>query len=514
VLIGAVAVGAMMIAGIGFAGSYTAVRDLALRKGFGVFAYAFPVGVDVGIAVLLALDLVLTWLRIPFPLLRQAAWLLTAGTIVFNAAASYPDPLGMGMHAIIPVLFVVVVEAARHAVGRIADITADRHMESVRLTRWLLAPTATFRLWRRMKLWELRSYEEAVRQEQHRLVYRSRLRARYGRGWRRAAPVEDMLPLKLARFGVPLPPALGAGEEAPGRVAGAQPTAAQLARRGAGDAGARGAEATTAATAAEAAGSAAVRPRTLAGIDDLGPAADAEHGTASPAVRDRAAAAADAGGEGAVWPPGVPAGLLPGQRSRARAAAEPVEAPGGQQAPAIGVQQRRPRPQPRPQPPQQPQPQVQAPQPPAWADAARAGGTDDLGAGAAAFLAPGIDDAAPGEAGPVAEPFAEPVPAAVVQSAAGNRRPLTVPLDEPFDQGAGDDFGDGEPEVDPLDVYIEGLLSYMDQYGKEPDHHRLSQHLVASGLAGAAGLDGDALSPAELRRHWPELQARYEARFA
>jgi hypothetical protein len=204
-LITAVAIGAVMIAGIGFAGSYSAVRDLALRKGFGLFAYVFPLGVDVGIAALLALDLVLTWLRIPFPLLRQTAWLLTAGTIVFNAAASYPDPLGMGMHAIIPVLFVVVVEAARHAIGRIAEITADRHMESVRLMRWLLAPAPTFRLWRRMKLWELRSYEEAVRQEQARLVYRTRLRARYGRGWRRSAEVEELLPLKLSRYGVPVP---------------------------------------------------------------------------------------------------------------------------------------------------------------------------------------------------------------------------------------------------------------------------------------------------------------------
>ena len=203
-LIGAVAAGAFIIAGIGFTGSYAAVRTLALHKGFGDFSYVFPIGVDVGIAVLLALDLVLTWLRIPFPLLRQTAWLLTGGTIVFNAASSWGDPLAMAMHAIIPVLFVVVVEAARHAVGRMADITADRHMESVRLMRWLLSPVPTFRLWRRMKLWELRSYDEVVRLEQNRLVYRTHLRARYGRNWRRQAPVETLLPLKLAKYGVPL----------------------------------------------------------------------------------------------------------------------------------------------------------------------------------------------------------------------------------------------------------------------------------------------------------------------
>ncbi|WP_435866193.1 DUF2637 domain-containing protein [Streptomyces xinghaiensis] len=204
ILIGVVVAGAVLIAAIGFAGSYAAVRDLAEQKGFGAFSVVFPIGIDAGIVVLLSLDLLLTWIRIPFPLLRQTAWLLTAATIAFNGAAAWPDPLGVGMHAVIPVLFVVSVEAARHAIGRIADITADKHMEGVRLSRWLLAFPSTFRLWRRMKLWELRSYDEVIRLEQDRLVYQARLRARYGRAWRRKAPVESMMPLRLARYGVPL----------------------------------------------------------------------------------------------------------------------------------------------------------------------------------------------------------------------------------------------------------------------------------------------------------------------
>ncbi|GLW57913.1 DUF2637 domain-containing protein [Kitasatospora phosalacinea] len=250
-LLGVVAVGACVISGIGFAGSYNSVRDLAMEKGFGAFSYAFPIGVDAGIVVLLSLDLVLTWLRIPFPLLRQTAWLLTAATIAFNAAASWGDTLGMAMHAVIPVLFVVVVEASRHAVGRIAAITADRHMESVRLMRWVLSPVPTFRLWRRMKLWELRSYDETVRLEQNRLVYRAQLRFRYGRGWRRSAPFQALLPLKLAKYGVPLDPtvldridgplvvaggALAVEQEVPavqgGQVQGGQVTQAQQAAPG------------------------------------------------------------------------------------------------------------------------------------------------------------------------------------------------------------------------------------------------------------------------------------------
>ncbi|WP_233273723.1 DUF2637 domain-containing protein [Streptomyces broussonetiae] len=216
VLVGVVVSGALIIAGIGFAGSYAAVRQLAIKKGFGNFSYVFPVGIDAGICVLLALDLLLTWIRIPFPLLRQTAWLLTAATIAFNGAAAWPDPLGVGMHAVIPILFVVAVEAARHAIGRIADITADKHMEGVRITRWLLSPLPTFLLWRRMKLWELRSYDQVIKLEQERLVYQASLRSRFGRAWRRKAPVESLMPLRLARYGVPLAETARAGLAAAG----------------------------------------------------------------------------------------------------------------------------------------------------------------------------------------------------------------------------------------------------------------------------------------------------------
>jgi hypothetical protein len=208
-LIIAVATGATLIAAIGFVGSYAAVAKLAKVKGFGAFAHAFPIGIDAGILVLLALDLLLTWLLMPLAMLRHTAWLLTTATIAFNAAAAWPDPIGTGMHAVIPVLFVVVVEAARHAIGRTADITAGRHMDSVRMARWFLDPISTFRMWRRMKLWELRSYDQVIKLEQSRLVERARLRARYGRAWRRKAPVSAVMALRLTRYGRALAPVSG-----------------------------------------------------------------------------------------------------------------------------------------------------------------------------------------------------------------------------------------------------------------------------------------------------------------
>ncbi|MFI9832877.1 DUF2637 domain-containing protein [Streptomyces sp. NPDC051913] len=202
-LIAAIATGAGLIAGIGFTGSYTAVRDLATTKGFGAFAYLFPIGIDAGICVLLALDLLLTHHRCPLPLLRHTAWLLTTATIAFNAATAWPDPLGVGMHAVTPLLFITTAEAARHATGRLAAITADTHMDGVRPARWFLAPVPTFLLWRRMKLWEQRSYRQALDLEQQRLLYQAQLRNRYGRTWRRKAPAQTLIPLRLARYGIP-----------------------------------------------------------------------------------------------------------------------------------------------------------------------------------------------------------------------------------------------------------------------------------------------------------------------
>ncbi|MFJ6636866.1 DUF2637 domain-containing protein, partial [Streptomyces sp. NPDC091376] len=51
-LIGVVVAGAVIIAAIGFAGSYAAVRELAEQKGFGDFSLVFPIGIDAGICVL------------------------------------------------------------------------------------------------------------------------------------------------------------------------------------------------------------------------------------------------------------------------------------------------------------------------------------------------------------------------------------------------------------------------------------------------------------------------------
>ncbi|MFD3516357.1 DUF2637 domain-containing protein [Streptomyces sp. NPDC058657] len=208
ILISVVVSAVLVIATLGFIGSYAAVTQLAKEKQFGAFAHAFPIAVDAGIIAFLALDLLLTWRRIGFPLLRYSAWGLTLATIAFNAATAWPDPLGVGMHSVIPVLFVIAVEAARHAIGRIADITADKHIESPPVSRWFLNPLGTFTLWRRQRMWAIRSWETVLKLEQETRIYRATLRKTYGRGWRRKASADQLLVLRLAKDGMSIQEAI------------------------------------------------------------------------------------------------------------------------------------------------------------------------------------------------------------------------------------------------------------------------------------------------------------------
>jgi len=69
-------------------------------------------------------------------------------------------------------------------------------------------------------LWEESSYDTALLLERERIVYQAQLRGRFGRAWRRKAPVASLLPLQLVNAGVPLAKTAPAGL----RAAGIEPT--------------------------------------------------------------------------------------------------------------------------------------------------------------------------------------------------------------------------------------------------------------------------------------------------
>ncbi|MGI5451405.1 DUF2637 domain-containing protein [Streptomyces sp. CA-243310] len=208
---------AAVIAGIGFVGSYTALKNLATTRGFGYFAAVFPIGVDAGIVAMYALDLILVWRRMPKPLLRLIAHGLTLATIVFNAysGARSPleDPLTAAMHAVMPMLFLAVVEAVRHLIIRTNRLSMSADSDRVPLHRWALAPWPTWRLYRRMRLWEINSYTQMVAMDRDRIVYRAYLKHKYGRGWRRKAGANALLPFTMGSYGLTVAQALALPQE-------------------------------------------------------------------------------------------------------------------------------------------------------------------------------------------------------------------------------------------------------------------------------------------------------------
>lgn len=220
-LLAVVILGGAVLAGIGFAGSYTSLKALAVAKGFGGFAPWFPIGVDAGIIVALAADLYLVRRGMSWPFLRPLAHLLTAATIWFNASSGprspLQDPTAAGMHAAMPVIFVAVVEACRFMVIRAAKLDAG-HGDDPRIPRyrWILSPVRTFGIWRNLKLWDIPTYEDVVTLEQDRQVYRVMLLQKYKR--MRKVPQEARLPLTMARYGLGVEEALALPRKAAERA--------------------------------------------------------------------------------------------------------------------------------------------------------------------------------------------------------------------------------------------------------------------------------------------------------
>ncbi|GGT38338.1 DUF2637 domain-containing protein [Nonomuraea spiralis] len=181
----AVSVTAAAVASLGLLGfviSFATVARAA-EPSFGWFAWIVPLAIDLGIAVFSALDIVLARLGMRLRLLRLVPWTLTAATVYLNVAAE--DTLfGIIAHAMLPGLWVVAVEVGAYAIRKRADLTRPDHMESIRLSRWVLAFPSTFALWRRMVLWEIRSYPNALGRERDRILARTDLQDRYGRLWR------------------------------------------------------------------------------------------------------------------------------------------------------------------------------------------------------------------------------------------------------------------------------------------------------------------------------------------
>ncbi len=216
----AVAVGAL-----GFYASFDAVSLKAESWGF-EDPWVLPVSIDSAIPVFTAANLYLIRMDMALAWVRFVPWALSLIACALNVSAGN-SLWAKVAHGAISLLWVGVSEIAAHVYAvRIGAATGRRRrLDKVRWKRWLLSPWPTVLLWRRMNLWELESYDTVLKLEQERLVYQAKLRGRFGRTWRRKAPVEALLPLRLARNGIPLAETAPAGLAAAG-IDAAEPFAA------------------------------------------------------------------------------------------------------------------------------------------------------------------------------------------------------------------------------------------------------------------------------------------------
>lgn len=213
------AVGGAAVGGLGFYASFDAVSTAAASWGF-TEPWVLPTAIDSAIPVFTGAYLFLIRMGMPLAWARIVPWTLSLITCALNVAAG-SSLWSKVAHGSMSLLWVAVSEIAAHIYAvRIGAATGRQLMDKVRWARWFLSPLATFLLWRRMKLWELTSYDDALDLEQERLVYQALLRGRFGRAWRRKAPVESLLPLQLVRRGVPLVETAASGL----RAAGIEPT--------------------------------------------------------------------------------------------------------------------------------------------------------------------------------------------------------------------------------------------------------------------------------------------------
>ncbi|MFB7747663.1 DUF2637 domain-containing protein [Streptomyces sp. NPDC056132] len=206
--------GALLIGGIGFGLSFHNLTGAGTKWGFGDNASWFAIGMDASIVTFLVIDLLLTLIGVRFGLLRLLAHLMTLATIVFNAAAfgsPLAHPVRSAAHGLMPVLFIVGVEAGRRVLLKHAALQKGTAYEPIGLTRWLLAPIDTWLIWRGMKIHAVPSYTTMLAVEQDRAVYRAWLdhRQEIEAGHKKGnVSALDRLPITMRKFGLTVDEAL------------------------------------------------------------------------------------------------------------------------------------------------------------------------------------------------------------------------------------------------------------------------------------------------------------------
>jgi Protein of unknown function (DUF2637) len=147
------------------------------------WAWLVPIVVDLTVFVFSGVDLVLARLDMSHPLARVTVYGATFGTVYLNYSAGATMP-GRIAHVLMPSIWVVFIELMRHVVRRQVNLATASQRESIPVSRWIVSPWPTLKLWRRMVLWRVNSYPTALAMERTRLGALAAARQIHGRTWR------------------------------------------------------------------------------------------------------------------------------------------------------------------------------------------------------------------------------------------------------------------------------------------------------------------------------------------
>lgn len=186
------------VGGMGLIASFDTVSAAGARWGFAT-PQMLPIGIDAAIPAFTLVNLLLIRMDMPLSWVRFVPWFLTGVTCWLNVAAGQSLSAKLA-HGTMPLLWVVLSEVAAHVYASRIGAVTGRRMEKIRRSRWLLAPLSTFALWRRMTLWEVTSYADALGRERERQLARAQLRQRHGWRWRSKTPRPERVLLKLGEL--------------------------------------------------------------------------------------------------------------------------------------------------------------------------------------------------------------------------------------------------------------------------------------------------------------------------
>jgi hypothetical protein len=183
------------VGALGFYGSFGGVSEAAASWGF-MKPWILPAAIDSAIPVFTAANLLLIRMDMQLAWVRFVPWALSLVSCALNVAVGH-SLWSKVAHGALSLLWVAVSEVAAHVYAARIGAVTGRRMEKIRLSRWLLAPVSTLLLWRRMTLWEVTSYSQALELEKKRLLARAELREKYGWRWRSKTPYRDRVLLRM-----------------------------------------------------------------------------------------------------------------------------------------------------------------------------------------------------------------------------------------------------------------------------------------------------------------------------